>query len=185
MTLTDQVQSAIRAHFAKGERRLGFAVDATCGNGFDTLFLAVTMGFEKVYAFDIQTNAIQITQSKLQRLNLKTVFLYQHDHAILADYVDQKIDCFMYNLGYLPGSDKSITTEATTTLKSLEFALTQLTDTGIVSIVCYPGHSAGSAETTAIKTWLGKLDSAWDITRLDSENASTTTPIGVLIRHSD
>ena len=42
MALTDDAHNLVRTHFANKAKRV--AVDATCGNGFDTEFL-VELGF--------------------------------------------------------------------------------------------------------------------------------------------
>ena len=63
-------------------------IDATCGNGNDTLYLAekVTNGF--VYGFDIQKEAIDNTQLKVSDFN--NVSLIQDSHENVKQHVLEK-----------------------------------------------------------------------------------------------
>ena len=87
------------------------AVDATCGNGHDTLFLLEQ--FKKVYAFDIQPLAIKRTREKTEGL---IILFFEDDFKKINQYV-QEADAIMFNLGYLPGSDKKVRTSAYNSLK--------------------------------------------------------------------
>ena len=49
----------------------------------------------------------------------------------------------MYNLGFLPGGNKEITTLAKTTMKSIEDGLELLDSNGIMTIAVYRGHAEG------------------------------------------
>ena len=95
-------------HLKKG----GIAVDFTMGNGHDTLWLSQQMGEEgHVYAFDIQKQAIDSTHALLEKENaLSNVTLIHDSHANVKQYVTSPICAGMFNLGYLPGGDKSVTT---------------------------------------------------------------------------
>jgi predicted methyltransferase len=123
-------------------------VDATAGNGNDTLFLAeITGPTGQVYAFDIQGEALTGTEERLKQCNLITrVTLIKAGHEELARHVCKPVSVIMYNLGYLPGGNKQITTNYTSTLASLEQALTLLKPGGLITIVLYPGHDAGRIE---------------------------------------
>lgn len=97
-------------------------IDMTCGNGFDTVFLASISG--KVYAFDIQDEAIKNTKDKVKEFN--NVVLVHDSHDNVLDYVSEKVKGVIYNLGYLPSGDKNVATKKETTISSLEKVLTLL-----------------------------------------------------------
>lgn len=134
----------ILKHLNKGD----IAVDFTMGNGNDTAFLADCVGeYGHVYAFDIQEKAVSNTQKRLEELGLAercTLICDSHSNAGL--YVKEKIKAGMFNLGYLPGGDKSLTTKRTTTLPAVDFAISSLAQDGILIIAVYPGHAEGEAE---------------------------------------
>ena len=123
-------------------------VDATAGNGNDTLFLAERIGSAgQVYAFDIQGEALAVTEERLKQSNLTTmVTLIRAGHEELTKHVSGPVSVIMYNLGYLPGGNKQITTDYSSTVASLEQALALLKPGGIITIVLYPGHDAGRIE---------------------------------------
>jgi SAM-dependent methyltransferase len=127
------------------------AVDATLGNGYDTDFLS--RNFKRVFAFDIQGSAVESYKLK----NKDNVTLINKSHEELKNYVGTSIDCVMYNLGFLPGGDKSITTEAHSTLLSLKDALNILNPGGLISIAVYIGHEEGRKEKDAIFSFIQNL----------------------------
>ena len=127
------------------------AVDATLGNGYDTDFLC--NNFKKVFSFDIQNGPIENYKVK----NRDNVTLVNSSHENLKAFINCKIDCIMYNLGFLPGGDKSITTEATSTILSIKEALTLLSPGGIISIAIYTGHEEGKIEEVAILEFVKNL----------------------------
>ncbi len=134
-------------------------IDATCGNGHDTLFLANLVGTNgTVYAFDIQHDAIQNTSERLKEANcLAQVKLLQKSHAEIENCVPLPIKAAIYNLGYLPGGDKSITTLSETTILSIQQALAKLRPGGLVILVIYHGHDAGKAEKQAVLNYAESL----------------------------
>jgi hypothetical protein len=67
-------------------------------------------------------------------------------HANAGKYVKEKICAGVFNLGYLPGSDKKVTTMRESTLAAVKCAVSLLDDDGIVLICIYPGHAEGEAE---------------------------------------
>ncbi|NBG88765.1 tRNA (mnm(5)s(2)U34)-methyltransferase [Isachenkonia alkalipeptolytica] len=143
----------------------GTAVDATMGNGKDTLYLCQrVLPNGKVFAFDIQENALNNTLKLLKKEALGTYIGSQihcicDSHEYFDHYISESVDVFMYNLGYLPGSDNSIITNPTTTIKSLDLALTMLKVGGIISIIVYYGHSGGMEEKKALEEYLGDISS--------------------------
>jgi len=137
-------------------------VDATAGNGYDTVFLAEKVGPEgHVYSFDVQQEAIDYTYKRLKQENLeKRVTLLRKNHEYLQQYVPDRVAVIMYNLGYLPGGDRHITTKYDTTIKSIKQALGLLIPGGIISIVLYPGHREGAEEKEKIIPFCRQLDSS-------------------------
>lgn len=132
------------------------ALDATCGNGHDTLYLAELA--EQVYAFDIQPQAIRATAERLAgRTNVR---LIEDSFVHFQKYVTQAIDLIVFNLGYLPGSDKTVVTQAADLALALQAMSQQLSLGGRIIIVCYPGHPAGQAESDWLKQSLPKLDNS-------------------------
>ncbi len=136
------------------------AIDATCGNGKDTLFLAERVGVTgKVYAFDIQETAIRNTYSLLEEKGLQDrVVLFREGHEKLDRLVNVPINAAMFNLGYLPGGNHSLTTKAAGVIKALEGIMPLLLPGGLISIVVYPGHPAGEIEKNTLENMLSELD---------------------------
>ena len=136
------------------------AVDATAGNGHDTMLLAQCVGKHgKVYAFDVQTSALAATQARLQQAGLQDrAILIADSHARLRQHVPPGLRAAVFNLGYLPGSDKTVVTQAASTLSALEQALDLLQPGGIVVLVIYSGHPGGNAESQAVQDWVQSLN---------------------------
>lgn len=129
-------------------------IDATVGNGYDTVFLADLVGEEgKVWGFDIQSQAIQVTKERLVSQKLDgQVQLIHAGHEQIDQYIspDHSIQAAVFNLGYLPKGDKSIITHPKTTLQALDHCLTRLVSGGLISIMVYFGHAGGENERDAI-----------------------------------
>ncbi len=140
------------------------AIDATIGNGHDTLFLAEQVSPSgHVYGFDIQPDAIAATRKKIPALLINSLTLFNVSHAEMANkipvHLHGNIKAIMFNLGYLPGGDKSIITLTDTTLTALNVASQILTaDNGIITVLAYPGHSGGAEETDQVQSWCQQLD---------------------------
>lgn len=165
--LVNQAHNTIENYLSEGD----IAVDATMGNGFDTLFLAHRVGEGgKVYAFDLQSPPLLTTQKRLndERL-LHRVRLIQDNHNQLSTYLTEdsvsSIRCAMFNLGYLPGSDKTIQTEPASTIKALDAVTSLLEKPGIISVLAYTGHDGGRQEAETVKAWARKLpETAYRVT---------------------
>jgi SAM-dependent methyltransferase len=150
--------------------RLGhgdIVIDATAGNGLDTLFLARTVGpGGTVYAFDIQSEALEQTRIRLESEashdSLAPVVLVHAGHEELTDRIaleqHGKIAAVMFNLGFLPGSSQEVITQPATTLAALGFALRLLRGGGILTVVVYPGHEGGKAEAQAVEAWASEIE---------------------------
>ncbi|MDR3593016.1 MAG: class I SAM-dependent methyltransferase [Negativicutes bacterium] len=137
----------------------GCAVDATAGNGRDTLFLAKkTAPHAQLWAFDIQTSALANTQKLLVEHGLADKVRLVHDcHSRIASHIQGTVDIVMYNLGYLPGGDRALTTGRETTIASLTGVLPQLALGGLITVVAYPGYPAGRVEHEAVRLFLAAL----------------------------
>lgn len=131
-----------------------YAIDATLGNGHDTLLLAELVGsLGKVYGFDIQKQAIESSKEKLAVSGLlPQVELVHAGHEKMKQYIpeDQKISAVMFNLGYLPKGDKNIVTKAETTVEAIKQALSLVKKGGVVSIMVYYGHPGTNGEKEAV-----------------------------------
>ena len=170
MALTQRTHEIVRAHFL--HRPKTSALDATCGNGFDTQFL-VRLGFNQVFAFDIQKEALENAQARLTIDESESVTFVLDGHQNLSKHLTEPLDCIMFNLGYLPGASKQITTMADTSLAALQQSVSLLSDHGLVSIMCYPGHPAGAAEMALLLEWFATIRDTW---QLDTHLASAPKP---------
>lgn len=137
----------------------GRALDGTAGNGRDTLFLAQLVGGNgKVWAFDIQAQALSNTAGLLRENGVEErVELIAASHADLADYVREPLDAAMFNFGYLPGGDKTVTTKADSSVRAMQAAAALLAEGGLLTAVVYSGHLTGLAEAAAIEQWAAAL----------------------------
>ena len=123
-------------------------VDATMGNGHDTLMLCEAVGpTGRVYAFDIQQDAVKETEKLLQSQGmLERATLINTGHEHMKDYVKGPVNAVVFNLGWLPGGDHSITTRWETTSRAVQAALELLGTGGVLVICAYPGHGEGDRE---------------------------------------
>ncbi len=156
--------------------RGSLAIDATAGNGHDTLYLANLVGpTGTVWAFDIQPEALCRTTARLEgqqisvQLRLKSgpplpttdvchrVIAIEADHAEMVLYLPPQIRgrvaAIMFNLGYLPGADKECITTTSSTLTALDAAIMLLAPGGVLTVVVYPGHPGGREEADAVRSW--------------------------------
>ncbi len=133
------------------------AIDATAGNGHDTLFLARNIGpTGHVHAFDPQFAALEATRRLLRSQNLQrrvTLHLTGHEHmeATLPAGLLGHASAATFNLGYLPGGDKSLITRPASTLPALRAALRFLRPGGLLTVLAYQGHSGGKEECEAVR----------------------------------
>jgi len=148
------IHDLIKTSFNKSH----IAIDATAGNGNDTLFLASHL--KHVYAFDIQEAAIKATTKRLSDANQSNVTLFHDSHEQIEKYVKTPYDVVMFNLGYLPKSDPSVITHKASTLNALRAALKGLNKGGLVCLTLYIGHAGGSEEADAVEAYVKALESA-------------------------
>lgn len=174
------------AHFIQHQVRPGdLTIDATMGNGHDTLLLSNLCGPDgSVLAFDIQPQALAITKERLQSANApKNYTLIQDSHANLTTYASPNtVSCIVFNLGYLPGGDHSLSTSPKTTLPALEQSLTLLKTGGLLSLCIYSGGDSGFEERDCVLSWLKNLDSRkYLVIKSDYYNRPNNPPIPVLV----
>jgi len=161
MRLVEKAQEFIAAGLLNGD----YAIDATVGNGHDIIFLAKLVGEDgHVYGFDVQKRAIKRSAQILKENKLyeRTTLLNTGHENILSSLPSKLIGhckAIMFNLGYLPCSDKSIVTLASTTLIALDSGLNCLAPGAKMAITIYKAHDGGTNEYNAINQWLKGLDS--------------------------
>ena len=129
-------------------------VDATMGNGYDTLFLAKLA--KQVYAFDIQEQALEKTSQRLQEAGLTNAELILQGHETVDQFVTE-VKAAIFNLGYLPSADKSIITQPQTTLEALDKLCQMLVKGGRIAIMIYYGHEGGDIERDAVMDFVSQL----------------------------
>ncbi len=153
---TELAMSVTLAYIKPGDT----VVDATCGSGQDTVALARAVGAGgKVFAFDIQKKALLLTETRLHSHGYTNVKLVMQSFAEMSGHIPaNSAAAAVFNLGYLPGGDHSITTVADTTLAGLEAALRTVRPGGIVTVVLYDGHDEGREEKQRVLEWAEALD---------------------------
>lgn len=153
LPILDYAKELIAKTLSEGD----VAIDATLGNGYDTLFLAQAVGATgTIYGFDVQELALDVTRLRLEEAGLlERVRLLQLGHERMEEVVLDvgEVKAVMFNLGYLPRSDKSIITSPKTTLPALEAAFSLLAPGGLISIVIYLAHPGGEEESNAVLSW--------------------------------
>lgn len=178
ISFTAQAHSIINGYINTGD----IVIDATVGNGHDTLYLSQQVGPEGfVFGFDIQQKALDATQTRLinekQSDNVK-LCLGNHSNIdiLLPTEHHRQIKTIVFNLGYLPGSDKSILTESKSTLTALNKSIKLLVKNGIISIIVYPGHPAGAIENNDILKWSKLLTSKEYSVKIINSSEKPTAP---------
>ncbi|MBC8124731.1 MAG: class I SAM-dependent methyltransferase [Candidatus Kapabacteria bacterium] len=132
-------------------------VDATIGNGWDTALMASLVGSDGiVYGFDVQPIALEVTKTRIAGL-AADVRLTLIGHEEMLNTVDAAhhglVKAVTFNLGYLPGGDRDITTQVETTKRAIEQARELLSPDGVITIVCYR-HAEGQRELDTVRTLL-------------------------------
>jgi len=154
-------------------------IDATMGNGHDTLTLCEAVGPEgRVYAFDIQKEAAEETEKLLQNHGVgERAILINAGHEHMKEYVKEPVSAVVFNLGWLPGGDHSITTRWETTFRAVQAALERLRPGGVLVICAYPGHAEGDRERKKLAGFLSGLDNReYNVLRQQFMNANAGAP---------
>lgn len=162
-----------------------FCIDATMGNGNDTLLLSQLCGEAgKVLAFDIQKQALEATEKKLAAGHAPENYtLLLESHANMAEYASpDSVSCIVFNFGYLPGGDHSLATRGDTSIQALNQSLPLLKKGGMISLCIYSGGDSGFEERDLILTWLKDLDPhKFLVIKSEYYNRPNNPPIPVLI----
>lgn len=159
------------------------AVDATAGNGYDTLFMAQRVGSSgKIYSFDIQQSAINNTAALLEKNDMKArVTLIKDGHQNMQSYISSA-SLIMFNLGYLPGGNHSVSTRAETTIAAISSALEIIERGGIITIGIYYGKDSGFDEKNAVLEYLKTIDLVkFNVILHDYINRPNCPPLAVVI----
>lgn len=140
----------------KGDR----AIDATMGNGYDTLRLCSLVGQTgKVYAFDVQPEALESTRARLHEAGEDAqAELILDGHQNVKEHVKEPVQLAVFNLGWLPGVEHAVRTRSETTLQAVDACLDLLAPGGMLTICVYPGHAEGREELADLVQWAEKLD---------------------------
>lgn len=174
---TALAQEILRALIQPGD----LVIDATAGNGYDTIFLAECVGSGgRVLAFDIQEAALASAKSRLR--DVGWVEFFQKSHGAMADHATEgTVSVVMFNLGYLPGEDHALTTEVNETLTALKVAATLLRAGGVLSVICYPGHPTGATEAIEVEAWMSALaGEGWRVARYGALGTRRPAPFLLL-----
>ncbi len=170
----------LRERVGHGDR----VVDATCGNGRDTLFLAGLAGpAGKVWAFDLQEQGLANTRALLANAGcLAWTQLVAAGHERLAEFVGEPVRAVHFNLGYLPGGDRNLITRPENTLAALDQASRLLLPGGIITVCVYTGHPGGADEGKAVEEWAAGLSPGEFNTWVSRQaNRGPTAPYLVLV----
>lgn len=155
--ITEWCHHFIREHVKKGD----CCIDATAGNGNDTLLLCQLTGEDgKVLAFDIQKEAVENTKRRLSEHGVsKWAQVILESHVNMGRYVEsESVSCIVFNFGYLPGGDHSLATKGDTSVKAIYEGLKLLKKGGMMSLCIYSGGDSGFSERDAILRELKSLD---------------------------
>lgn len=156
MRVSETAADLLRATLSQGD----VAIDGTAGRGRDTLLLAGLVGAGgRVHAFDVQAEAMDATRALLAEAGLlDRCTLHHRCHAEMTAAVPARdhgrVGAAIFNLGYLPGGDHSLTTSAGTTLTALRSAVEMLRPGGMLVCACYTGHPGGEEEAESVHAWM-------------------------------
>ncbi|MFP4069940.1 MAG: tRNA (mnm(5)s(2)U34)-methyltransferase [Verrucomicrobiota bacterium] len=173
--LTEFAHQQLADHLRRGDA----AIDATAGNGHDTLELARLVGTEgRVVAVDLQDAALGATRRQLNgRGWLDRCELHLGDHATVLAKLEGSFQAAVFNLGYLPGSDKSVRTAPTTTLAALDHCRRLLAPGGLLLVTAYRGHPGGPEEAEAVADWMQtREDEGWPVRSIEPEATGPQPP---------
>lgn len=183
LRLTTQAQQIVAEVVKPGEP----VIDATAGNGHDTCFLAKATGENgPVFAFDVQADALRRTAARLADIGCTNVTLLHRSHSDMKKVIPENhhgaVAAAMFNLGYLPGGDHSVTTETESSLPALRHALELIRPGGVVTVLAYPGHVGGADETGAVRRLIDGLpDSQFEKSIRRSDTTKETAPLLLIV----
>lgn len=174
-------------YMARAIRPGDTVVDATMGNGKDTLFLCELVGeCGRVYAFDVQPEAVERTRERVEEAGFadRTTLLLA-GHETMAEKVSGPVQAVMFNLGWLPGAAHAVTTRTETTLAAVRAATELLAPGGVVTVCVYPGHEEGTRELEVLRAFVSQMDvRKFNALHHVFANASDQTPQLFLIQRN-
>ncbi|MDO5048011.1 MAG: class I SAM-dependent methyltransferase [Anaerococcus sp.] len=164
----------------KEEKDINLAVDMTAGRGQDSAYILEKLKPRILFAFDIQEEA---RRKSLELIGDRDDFIFIKDsHENIDSYIKDPIDLAIYNLGYLPGSDKTISTKESSTIKSLEKLLALLKVNGRVIMTIYRGHDEGFKESLALEKFIEDLEEReFACLKLSYPNKKDISPYVIII----
>lgn len=184
MIFTGRITTVVHRIIEEAVQEGSIVLDGTVGNGNDALYLAHRVGKTgKVYGFDIQEKAIESTKKKLMKEKVaERVELILDTHTKIQEYVKEELNLAIFNLGYLPNSDKKIITKAESTIDAILQSLDLLKNGGILAITSYYGHEGGREEKDAVEEVVKKLDSKrYNVAKVNFLNRPNNPPIIYMI----
>ena len=173
-------------HFIREHVKLGdICIDATAGNGNDTQLLCELVGEQgKVFAFDIQEQAIENTRNRLEKFALSDrAEVIKDSHTNMGQYVEEEnVSCIVFNFGYLPGGDHEKATKGDSSIRAIEAGLSLLRKKGLMTVCIYSGGDSGFEEKEAVLSYIKGLDSKQYLVIVSEyANRPNHPPIPVLI----
>jgi hypothetical protein len=171
--IRDFVISYLVNHLTKDD----VVIDATIGNGHDTLLLADLCKY--VYGFDVQQQALDTTQTLLNNHQVSNFKLIHDSHENMINYV-KDFKAVIFNLGYLPNSNKEIKTTKDSTMNTLNTLVGVMKPDSFIIITCYPGHDEGFIESEAVIKFVSHLDNSFTTLKYDVLNKNKS-PFVILI----
>ena len=159
-------------------------VDATMGNGGDTVHLAQLVGETgHVYAFDVQQEALRRTEEKLKEAKLlQRVTLLLDGHQNMLAHIKTPCDMIVFNLGWLPGAAHDVFTLRETTMRALDASLALLKEGALLTVCVYPGHDEGKREMQAIMEWAKGLHAkSFQTLFVSYQNQPENTPMLLVV----
>ena len=172
------IQDFVVKYLKENINKEDVVVDATIGNGHDTLLLAKLSKF--VYGFDIQDQAYKNTENLLKENNLTNYKLILDSHENILKYVND-FKGIVFNLGYLPNSNKDITTTAETTVNTLKILTSFLKKNQFIILTVYPNHEQGKLEAPAVLNFVSTLDNGFHVLQYKLINYLNNPPFVIII----
>lgn len=178
--ITDFCHRFLQDYIMENDRCL----DATAGNGNDTEFLCRMAGpGGKIYAFDIQKEALEHTRRRLEEAGLlERAVLIEDGHEHMRDHVKELMSVIVFNFGYLPGGDHRIATRSETSIIAVRQGLDLLKQGGVMSLCIYSGGDTGYGERDALLKFLQELDAKkWLVIVNSFYNRKNDPPLPVFV----
>ena len=163
MKITDIAKQLMKPYLKENS----ICVDFTLGNGWDSKFL-LQYPIQRLYAFEIQKDVFIKTKNTIQDAR---AHLFCVGHENVDDYIKEKIDVGIFNFGYCPKGDQTITTLVETSKIAVKKAVSMLQVGGRIVLVLYVGHAQGKKEAQYFSEWVKQLDDkCYEVMKITLEN---------------